>query len=183
MSDSCTPNACSRLSSPADYGILLASPTVQVVELSTLTGGDIAGGFAIKQLAKVADGQGHVQVLLVEGLRTFGTGKDMPREVRQGDVIKIERMLRVPYGNATVVLVHDIEICSDDEVDLVIINYEEEINRLKKELTDTRARLAAMLDPEMGNRHITAVLRILDYFDRMVEQAMANEDEDMADQA
>lgn len=103
MSDSFTPNACSRLSSAADYGILLACPTVQVVELSTLEGGDVAGGFAIKQLATVADGQGHAQVLLVEGLRTFGTGRDMPREVRQGDLIKIERMLRVPYGHATYV--------------------------------------------------------------------------------
>lgn len=40
-----------------------------------------------------------------------------------------------------------------------------------------------MLDPEMGNRHITAVLKVLEYFDRMVEEAMANEDQDMADQA
>lgn len=49
----------------------------------------------------------------------------LPRKVAAADA----QFSPVPRLTHSAVLVHDIEICSDDEVDLVITNYEEEINR------------------------------------------------------
>ena len=94
-----TAAACARLNDANDYRVLVESPVVQITKLETRTAFEVCD-FAVDQVATVSDGKADAQVLLPLGLRIFGCGADLPRGLRVDDVIKVERMLRLPQGAA-----------------------------------------------------------------------------------
>ena len=98
MVEQLTAETCVRLSDPACHTVLVSTPVLRVVQVSeaNLSLCD----FVVNRLAKVTDGQATVEVALPVSLRVWASGTgEQPHTVRQDDVIKVQRMLRLPHDD------------------------------------------------------------------------------------
>ena len=98
MVEQLTAETCVRLSDPACHSVLVSTPVLRVVEVSDAN--LPLYDFVVNRIATVTDGQTNVQVALPVSLRVSASGTgEQPQTVGPNDVIKVQRMLRLPHDD------------------------------------------------------------------------------------
>ncbi len=96
MADQLTADTCAQLSDPANYTVLVSSPVLKVVSVAEAS--LRLSNFVVDRVATVSDGEGTARVALPDTLRVWASGTGQPT-VNPNDVIKVQRMLRLPDGD------------------------------------------------------------------------------------
>ena len=95
MSEQLTANTCARLNNPTNYTVLVSNPVLKVVEITDAN--MKLWDFVVTWVATVTDGESTAQVVLPSSLCIWASGTGPHRMVSQDDVIKVQRMLRLPH--------------------------------------------------------------------------------------
>ena len=108
-----TPNTCAGLNNHTNYTVLVSTPVLKVVEIA-YTNMQL-WDFSVTWMATVTDGEATTQVILPDSLCIWASGTGLqPPMVTKDDVIKVQRMLRLPHhdtrydspGTGSVIQVH-----------------------------------------------------------------------------
>ena len=98
MSEQLTANTCALLNNPMNYTVLVSNPVLKVVEITDAN--MQLWDFVVTGVATVTDGEATAQVVLPASLCIWASGTGpQPPMVSQDDVIKVQRMLRLPHDD------------------------------------------------------------------------------------
>ncbi len=97
MADQLTADTCAQLSDPANYTVLVSSPVLKVVSIAEAS--LRLCNFVVDRVATVSDGAVTTRVALPDTLRVWASGTGGQPTVNPNDVIKVQRMLRLPGGD------------------------------------------------------------------------------------
>ncbi|RPD65410.1 hypothetical protein L226DRAFT_567351 [Lentinus tigrinus ALCF2SS1-7] len=171
MAEQLTPDTCARLNASSDNVVLVSTPVLKVVDVADAN--LQLWDFAVTRVATVTDGEATTQVALPDSLRVWASGTGPQRQtVSANDVIKVQRMLRLPHDDTSVILVHDVEICSEEDVPLEVTNYEDKIESLQAALNQAEAALRELMHADITPNFVDAVMQLVMSINETIEQAM-----------
>ncbi|KAI0717455.1 hypothetical protein C8T65DRAFT_738031 [Cerioporus squamosus] len=167
-----TTGTCARLNNPANHTVLVSSPVLKVVRISPAD--EQLSGFVVNRVATVTDGEATSQVALPDTLRVWASGTGLPT-LNPNDVIKVQKMLRLPHGDTSVILVHDVEICSEENDELVVTDCDVQIRSLQEELAKTKTALKRVLQEQygIGPTLVESVMQLVKSVNDPIEEAIA----------
>ncbi|RPD65414.1 hypothetical protein L226DRAFT_243106 [Lentinus tigrinus ALCF2SS1-7] len=125
-----TPHAAAAFKNHLNYHICVESPVMRIESLERCAETELFG-FRKGLIADLSDGAGGSEfVLLPVDYQVFGAhrgGFQDGRTLSVGDVVRIERMVRLPASVGSSILVYSMELCNgeDDGVELLVTKDED----------------------------------------------------------